>query len=76
MEAALFPDIRRCRRGQHRLDADAFVSELVVQRMAQRKDKGLLAPYTPLSLSGAMPTTDAMLMIVPVLRATKAGATA
>jgi len=41
LEAALFPDIRRCRRKQHRLDADAFVSELVVQRMAQPKDKGL-----------------------------------
>src|SRR5439155_628359 len=36
----------------------------------------LLAPYTPLRLSGEIATTDPMLMIVPAPRATNAGAAA
>jgi hypothetical protein len=32
----------------------------------------VLAPYTPLSVSGEIPTTEAMLMIVPAARWTKA----
>ena len=77
VEAALFPDIRRGRRRQHRLNAHAFAGELVLQRLSERKDiRPCSPPYTPLSLSGTMPTTDPMLMIVPAPRATKAGATA
>ncbi len=36
----------------------------------------LLAPYTPFSASAAMPTTEAILMMVPAPRATNAGAAA
>jgi hypothetical protein len=36
----------------------------------------LVAPYTPLSVSGEIPTTDAILMIVPADRATNAGGAA
>ena len=41
MEAAFFPNVGRGRRGQHGLDTDALVGELVLQRMGERKDIGL-----------------------------------
>ena len=41
VKAALFPDVRRGRRGQHRLDTNALVGELVLQRLSEGKDIGL-----------------------------------
>ena len=35
-----FPEVGRGRARQHRLDADAFIGELVLQRMAERNDLG------------------------------------
>ena len=46
-EAGDLPEVGRGRARQHRLDADTFVGELVLQRMAERKDIGFArAVYT------------------------------
>src|SRR5580698_9720338 len=40
VKAALFPDVRRGRGGQHGLNADAFAGEFVLQRLAEGKNVG------------------------------------
>ncbi len=43
-QAGDFPNVGRGRGRQHPLDADAFIGELVLQRMAERNDEGLGRP--------------------------------
>jgi len=75
-EAGDFPQVRRGRPRQHRLDADALVGELVLQRMAEREDKGFGRAVDTVERLRGDATTDAMLMMVPAPRATNAGAAA
>ncbi len=45
-EAGDIPGVGRGRARQHRLDADAFIGELVLQRMAERNDIGFWSRRT------------------------------
>jgi hypothetical protein len=71
-EAGYLPEVGRGRARQHRLDANAFIGELVLQRITECNDVGFARAIHGVERFGGDATIDAMLMIVPAPRLTNA----
>ena len=68
-----FPTVGCVSARQHRLDADTFAGEFVLQRKTEAQGHMLWSPVDAVERLAECPRAEAILMIVPRLPLTKAG---